>query len=136
MVHTSRAIRQGYLCGNSRASVRVRIDGDRANLNIKSATIGVERHEFEYPIPLEHAAVLLSELAGELIDKTRHELRHKGHLWEIDEFAGENAGLIVAEIELDDANESFERPDWLGEEVSDDARYYNTELARNPYSRW
>jgi adenylate cyclase len=136
MVHASRAIRQGYLCGNSRASVRVRIDGDQANLNIKSATIGVERHEFEYPIPLEHAEVLLSELAGELIDKTRHELRHEGHLWEIDEFAGDNAGLIVAEIELDDASESFARPDWLGEEVSGDARYYNTELARNPYSRW
>jgi adenylate cyclase len=135
-VHTSRPLLQGYLCGNARASARVRIDGDHANLNVKSATLGVERLEFEYPIPVEHARVLLSELAGEVIEKTRHELRHDGHLWEIDEFAGENAGLIVAEIELGDANESFGRPDWLGDEVSGHPRYYNTELARHPYSRW
>ena len=135
-VHASHVLRQGYLCGNTRASVRVRIDGDRANLNIKSATLGVERLEFEYPFPVEQAEVMLSELAGEVVEKTRHEVRHQGHLWEIDEFAGENEGLIVAEIELGDAEEAFERPDWLGEEVSADPRYYNSELARHPYSRW
>lgn len=135
-VHESRVLRQGYLCGNTRASVRVRIDGDRANLNIKSATLGVERLEFEYPIPPEHARVLLAELSGEVVEKTRHEVRHEGHIWEIDEFAGDNAGLIVAEIELEDAAEAFARPDWLGAEVSEDPRYYNNELARHPYSRW
>lgn len=136
MVQTSRALRQGYLCGNDRASVRVRIDGDQANLNIKSATLGVERLEFEFPIPLEQAEEMLSELAGEVIEKTRHEVRHQQHLWEIDEFAGDNTGLIVAEVELEDPHERLERPDWLGDEVSGDPRYYNTELARHPYSRW
>ena len=135
-VQASRALRQGYLCGNDRASVRVRIDGDQANLNIKSATLGVERLEFEYAIPVEQAEALLSELAGQVVEKTRHEVRHHEHLWEIDEFAGDNAGLIVAEVELEDAQERFERPDWLGDEVSGDPRYYNTELARHPYSRW
>jgi adenylate cyclase len=135
-VHESRVLRQGYLCGNRHASVRVRIDGERANLNIKSATLGVERLEFEYPIPPEHAEVLLADLCGEVIEKTRHEVRYQGHLWEIDEFAGENAGLIVAEIELEDADEAFARPDWLGTEVSHDPRYYNSELARHPYSQW
>lgn len=135
-VQASRTLRQGYLCGNDRASVRVRVDGDQANLNIKSATLGVERLEFEYAIALEQAEVMLSELAGQVVEKTRHEVRHHGHLWEIDEFAGDNAGLIVAEVELEDAQEPFERPDWLGDEVSGDPRYYNTELARHPYSRW
>lgn len=136
LVRESRTLRQGYLCGNTRASVRVRIDGGQANLNIKSATLGVERLEFEYSIPSEQALVLLTELSGEVIEKTRHEVRYGAHLWEIDEFAGENAGLIVAEIELEDADETFARPDWLGDEVSHDPRYYNTELARHPYSRW
>jgi len=135
-VHASHVLRQGYLCGNTRASVRVRIDGERANLNIKSATLGVERLEFEYPIPVEQAEVMLSELAGQVIDKTRHEVQHHGHLWEIDEFTGENEGLIVAEVELSDADEAFVRPDWLGDEVSEDPRYYNNELAQHPYSRW
>lgn len=136
MLQASRAIRQGYLCGNDRSSVRVRVDGDRANLNVKSATLGIERLEFEYSIPVEQAEVMLSELAGQVIAKTRHEVWHQGHLWEIDEFAGENSGLIVAEVELGGSDETFERPDWLGDEISDDPRYYNTELARHPYSRW
>ena len=135
-VREARAIRQGYLCGNPRASVRVRIDGEHANLNVKSATLGVERLEFEYAIPLDEAGVLLAELAGEVVEKTRHEVLYGDHLWEIDEFAGSNQGLIVAEVELADADEAFARPEWLGEEVSDDPRYYNTELARYPYTRW
>ncbi|TVP83708.1 MAG: CYTH domain-containing protein [Thioalkalivibrio sp.] len=135
-VQRSRSLRQGYLCGNERASVRVRVDGEDANLNVKSATLGVERLEFEYPIPADQARVLLSELAGQVVEKTRHEVRVGDHRWEIDEFAGDNAGLVVAEIELEDAGERFDRPQWLGEEVSEDPRYYNTELARHPYSRW
>ncbi|MFO8153997.1 CYTH domain-containing protein [Thioalkalivibrio sp.] len=135
-VDRSRSLRQGYLCGNKRASVRVRIEDGDANLNVKSATLGVERLEFEYPVPVDDARLLLSELAGQVIEKTRHEVRVGSHCWEIDEFAGRNAGLVVAEIELDHADETFDRPDWLGEEVSEDPRYYNTELARHPYSRW
>ncbi|MBS0003127.1 MAG: CYTH domain-containing protein [Thioalkalivibrio sp.] len=135
-VQQSRSLRQGYLCGNERASVRVRLEDREANLNIKSATLGVERLEFEYPVPVDDARLLLSELAGQVVEKTRHEVTVGGHCWEIDEFAGANAGLVVAEIELDDADEPFDRPDWLGEEVSEDPRYYNTELARHPYSRW
>ena len=135
-VEHSWPLRQGYLCGNGRASVRVRIAGKDANLNVKSATLGVERLEFEYPIPVDDARALLSDLAGRVVEKTRHEVRVGGHCWEIDEFEGDNAGLVVAEIELDDADEPFDRPDWLGEEVSEDPRYYNTELARHPYSRW
>lgn len=129
-------MRQGYLCGNERASVRIRVSGERASLNIKSATLGVERSEFEYPLPVDEALEMLDELAGAVLEKTRHELHHGGHLWEIDEFHGENQGLIVAEVELADAGEGVERADWLGEEVSDDPRYYNSELARHPYSRW
>jgi adenylate cyclase len=136
IVHASRRIQQGYLCGNQRASVRVRLDGEQANLNIKSATLGVERTEFEYPIPPADARAMLAELAGSVVEKTRHEVRHGGHLWEIDEFAGANQGLIVAELELGDPDEAFARPDWLGEEVSGEPRYYNTELAKHPYSRW
>lgn len=136
LIHRSTVMVQGYLCGNERASVRVRIAGAHANLNIKSATLGVERQEFEYLIPLPDAQVLLAELSGNVVEKTRHEVTVEGRVWEIDEFSGENQGLIVAEIELAHASEAFERPEWLGEEVSGDPRYYNSELARHPYSNW
>ena len=136
-VTRSRSLRQAYLNLEGPVSVRVRLDGVRANLNIKSATRGVTRTEFEYPIPRADAEELLEHLrVGAVIDKTRHEVDHRGHTWEIDEFAGENAGLIVAEIELDAADADFARPPWLGEEVSDDIRYYNVELALRPYRSW
>ena len=128
---------QGYLNEDGRSSVRVRIEGERANLNIKSASAGIHRQEFEYPIPLEDAHAMLAGLCvGGLIEKTRYRVRHGGHLWEVDLFAGDNAGLVVAEIELQHETEAFERPDWLGEEVSDDARYYNHFLARRPWKDW
>jgi adenylate cyclase len=134
---TGTLFRQGYMIGGEKASVRVRIEGDQANLNIKSATLGVRRSEFEYPIPLEDARVLLDELCEKpLIEKTRHLVKHAGHTWEIDVFSGDNAGLVVAEIELYHEDEAFERPPWLGEEVSDDPRYYNVCLVREPYSKW
>ncbi|WP_434212091.1 CYTH domain-containing protein [[Pseudomonas] boreopolis] len=122
--------------GEQKASVRVRIQGDRAFLNLKSREVGHTRQEFDYPIPVEDARALLALCVGGLIDKRRHLVRHAGHLWEVDEFLGDNAGLVVAEIELDDAGEWFERPDWLGEEVTDDVRYYNLALAVRPYSSW
>lgn len=131
------AFRQGYLVGSVKASVRVRIEGDNANINIKSATLGITRQEFEYPIPLEDAETLLTSLCEKpLIEKTRYHVRYAEHVWEIDVFEGENAGLVVAEIELDDEHEIFARPDWLGEEVSGDPRYYNVSLVKHPFRDW
>ncbi|QEP43311.1 CYTH domain-containing protein [Ectothiorhodospiraceae bacterium BW-2] len=129
--------RQGYLIGAEKASVRVRIEGDRANLNIKSKTLTIERQEFEYPIPLAEAEELLDTLCEQpQISKRRYRVAVGQHEWEIDEFEGENAGLIVAEIELKSVDEPFELPDWAGEEVSDDPRYYNVQLVKHPYCQW
>lgn len=128
---------QGYLAGNDECSVRVRISGGDARLNIKSATLGIERLEFEYPLPLADAEQMLRALCGtRTLEKTRHYLRYGAHVWEIDEFSGANAGLVVAELELDLADEHFDRPPWLGAEVSDDPRYYNSRLVEHPYSQW
>jgi len=128
---------QGYLSRDAQSAIRVRVKGEKAQLNIKHTLDGIHRLEFEYPIPVEDARELLQRVAlRPLIDKTRHHVRRGRHLWEIDEFRGENAGLVVAEIELSAADEAFERPSWLGEEVSDDARYYNSNLSEHPYSRW
>jgi adenylate cyclase len=134
-VTSSSYLRQGYLGGDC-VSVRVRIDDDMANLNIKSRTPGIARSEFEYGIPLADAHALLALVEGPILEKVRHRVEYAGHVWEIDEFGGDNAGLIVAEIELDRVDEPFERPDWIGLEVTDDIRYYNLNLSREPYSRW
>lgn len=129
--------RQGYLCDSGPASVRVRIGGQQAYLNIKSATLGVQRSEYEYEIAMEEAEELLAQLARKpLVEKTRYCVAHAQHIWEIDVFEGDNAGLVVAEIELRSADESFERPPWLGAEVSDDPRYYNVCLVEHPYKDW
>ncbi|MDR9436924.1 MAG: CYTH domain-containing protein [Thiohalophilus sp.] len=128
---------QGYLIGAREASVRVRIEGERANLNIKSATLGIHRQEYEYPIPLADAREMLDTLCEKpVIEKTRYHVEHAGHTWEVDVFEGENAGLVVAEIELASESETFEQPDWLGEEVSADPRYYNVSLVKHPYKAW
>ncbi|HST43792.1 MAG TPA: CYTH domain-containing protein [Luteimonas sp.] len=134
---------QGYIndqaamdSGAQRASVRVRIGGEAAYLNLKSRALGHTRQEFEYPIPLEDARALLDLCVGGRIEKRRHLVRHGAHLWEVDEFLGDNAGLVVAEIELAAAHEAFERPPWLGVEVTDSARHYNLALATHPYSQW
>jgi adenylate cyclase len=133
----SERMAQCYLAGPpARCSVRVRIAGDVAHLNIKSVTLGVERDEYEYAIPLADAERLLATLAGNRVEKVRHHVEAGRHLFEIDEFLGDNAGLIVAEVELSHADEEFPRPPWLGREVSDLARYYNLNLATHPYSRW
>ena len=131
------AFSQGYLVGSKHASVRVRIQGKRAFLNIKSATIDITRQEFEYEIPLADASEMLETLCEKpIIDKTRYLLKNENHVWEIDVFSGENEGLIVAEIELSDKAESFDKPDWLGAEVSGDARYYNVSLVKHPFKDW
>jgi adenylate cyclase len=134
---------QGYLndlaaldAGAQKASVRVRIQGDRAFLNLKSRERGASRQEFDYPIPVEDARALLALCLGGVIDKRRHLVHHAGKLWEVDEFLGDNAGLVVAEIELDHVDESFALPPWAGREVTDDVRYYNLALASHPFTAW
>lgn len=130
--------RQGYLALTTQAVVRVRTAGDIGILTIKGKAIdalGMVRPEFEYDIPLAEAEQLLHVCQANLIEKTRHKLEHQGHLWEIDVFAGDNAGLILAEIELASIEESFARPDWLGKEVTLDHRYKNACLAQQPYEK-
>jgi adenylate cyclase len=129
--------RQGYLLGARRASLRVRLEGSRAFLNIKSQVLGIVRKEYEYPMPFEEAEEILAHLCeGELIEKIRYHVPYEGHLWEIDVFQGANAGLIVAEIELTSPEAVFPLPPWVGEEVSHDKRYYNVYLAEHPYPFW
>ena len=136
-VERSVPMRQGYLSSDARSSVRLRIAADQAFLNIKSGTFGIQRSEYEYPIPRADAEEMLDRLCEKpLLEKTRHYLHFGGHLWEIDEFAGDNAGLIVAEVELSHPDEAVALPDWLGTEVSHDLRYYNSQLARHPYRNW
>ncbi len=134
---------QGYIndtasmdSGAQKASVRVRIQGDEAYLNIKSRELGHTRQEFEYPVPVNEARELLALCVGGLIDKRRHLVQHDGLLWEVDEFLGDNAGLVVAEVELESAGQVFAKPDWAGAEVTDELRYYNLALASKPYTQW
>ncbi len=135
--HHAERLRQGYLNHETHCSIRVRTSDDRAWLNIKGVTIGMQRQEFEYEIPLADAHAILDTLSRKpLIEKVRHYVRLGRHCWEIDEFEGENAGLIVAEIELDYLEEPFDKPDWVGEEVTHDVRYYNTSLSLHPYRQW
>lgn len=129
-------IRQGYLNRDKQRTVRIRISGGRGYLTVKGVAEGLARPEFEYEIPLRDAEQMLSLCEGPLLEKRRHVLTHAGMTWEVDEFLGENAGLIVAEIELDSEQQRFERPDWLHTEVTDDARYLNSNLSVQPYSRW
>jgi CYTH domain-containing protein len=119
------------------ATVRVRIAGDRAFLTLKGATTGITRLEFEYEIPVGDADTLLTELCqAPLIEKTRYRIPIGNHTWEVDEFWGDNAGLIVAEVELKSADEPIELPAWVGQEVSNDPRYYNANLVQHPYCTW
>ncbi len=127
-------IAQGYLATDP--TVRVRIKGETGFLTIKGKSLdGISRSEFEYPIPVADALELL-KLCPKVLDKTRHLVNFGGFTWEIDEFHGENAGLIVAELELPAVDTPYSRPDWLGEEVTGDVRYYNSMLSQNPYCRW
>jgi CYTH domain-containing protein len=129
--------KQGYLNPQKERVVRVRIAGAKAMLTVKGLTRGVSRSEFEYPIPVEDAAALLDQICEQpVIEKHRHKETHGGHTWEIDVFHGENEGLVVAELELKSESEAFERPAWLGAEVSSDPRYFNSNLLKNPYKNW
>lgn len=131
------AFRQGYLCATVERVVRVRLEGTQGLLTVKGPTLGTTRLEFEYDIPYADAACMLDELCERpLIEKTRFTVSVGRHVWEIDEFHGDNAGLVVAEIELSAPDEPFERPPWLGREVSDDPRYFNANLIRYPFAQW
>ena len=131
-------VKQGYLPGDGPLLVRVREQDEKAFLTLKGKTTGVTRAEFEYLIPREDAEELLKLCKRPLIDKVRYLIPAEDgvHTWEVDRFFGENEGLLIAEVELANENESFSRPDWLGREVSGDAHYYNSNLAEHPYSEW
>lgn len=134
---TPTLIRQGYLSSHPDRVVRVRIEGERGSLTIKGRTQGITRGEWEYEIPLDEADALLNNLCERpLIEKTRTRIDSDGLTWEVDDFLGDNAGLVVAEIELQSETQTFRRPAWLGQEVSDDARYFNANLLRHPYKMW
>jgi len=134
---TGTIYRQGYIATKKGTTVRVRLAGNQGYITIKGASKGISRAEYEYSIPAEDAQEMLDNLCEPpLIEKTRYKIEIAGLIWEVDEFSGKNQGLIVAEVELTDANQTIEMPDWIGQEVSDDARYYNANLAQHPYSEW
>ena len=134
---SSSVLKQGYLANQNNASVRVRIAHGKAHLNIKSKTLGIRRSEYEYQIPVEDAEEMLQHLAEQpVISKTRYLVQYAEHVWELDVFDGENSGLVVAEIELKSEQETFALPDWAGEEVSGDPKYYNINLVKHPFSKW
>ena len=129
--------RQGYLNLDKDRTVRVRVAGDSAYLTVKGRTEGATRQEYEYRIPPDDANEMLTNLCHRpLIEKCRYLVRHGGLDWEIDEFFGDNAGLVVAEVELESEDQHFDRPAWLGEEVTSDPRYYNASLVQHPYHTW
>ncbi|MCU7853785.1 MAG: CYTH domain-containing protein [Candidatus Thiodiazotropha sp. (ex Monitilora ramsayi)] len=136
-VESESRLKQGYLATQSNATIRVRISEKQAMLNIKGATSGIRRSEYEYEIPLQDAQEILDNLTEDsIIDKVRYQVRCDDHIWDLDVFHGDNAGLIVAEIELSTEDENFRVPEWAGLEVSGDVKYYNASLVRKPYKYW
>lgn len=133
--HQSKCMKQGYLCNEKEKTVRVRTDGTNGYLTIKGITNGIQRKEYEYQIPLNEAEELIALCDG-VIEKTRHYIPIEKHVYEVDVFEGLNKGLIVAEIELKSVDEEFVKPEWLGEEVSHDTRYFNAQLIKVPFSQW
>lgn len=130
-------LRQGYISAEPGRIVRVRIEADRASLTIKGLASGISCGEWEYPIPLADGQALLKEVCQPpLIEKVRHRILYEGLLWEVDEFSGDNAGLVVAEVELESESQEFARPSWLGAEVSHERRYANANLLKHPYRLW
>jgi adenylate cyclase len=136
-VRQRRLLRQAYLANTARCSIRVRIAGEEAGLSVKAMTPGVSRAEYEVGIAVADATAMMQDLReGAIVEKWRHIVPHEGHEWEIDEFLGDNTGLVIAEIELESEDEPFARPEWLGEDVTHDPRYYNFRLAMQPYRQW
>ena len=132
-----RVYRQGYLSTDPDRTVRVRLSGGEAYLTVKGRAQGLSRAEFEYAIPAADAADLLDRLCLKpLIEKTRYRIAHGGRVWEVDEFHGENRGLVLAEVELEEPEEEVPLPGWVGREVTEDPRYQNANLVSKPFSRW
>ena len=132
-----RRYRQGFLNTAKERTVRVRTDGTKGFLTVKGPSVGSVRTEFEYEIPVEDADAILEDLCEQpVIEKIRYRIPWGSHTWEVDEFLGENEGLVIAEIELSQANEPFEKPPWLGRDVTGDPRYYNACLVTHPYRQW
>jgi len=130
-------IRQAYMAFGPPTAVRVRIAGEAATINVKTATLAIRRKEFEYPIPMADAEELMAACcAGCVVEKIRYAVPYAGAEWEVDVFSGENAGLVVAEIELSHEDQPFDVPPWAGAEVSDEPRYLNTHLSQQPFSKW
>jgi adenylate cyclase len=130
-------LRQGYISRQSGRTVRIRTCNNEGYLTIKGRSTGITRLEFEYTIPLEDANILLDQLCEQpLLEKIRYLVDYKGFIWEIDEFLGDNRGLLIAEIELEEEDQPFAKPGWIGVEVTGDIRYYNSSLIRNPFIRW
>lgn len=129
--------RQGYIVSGKDCTVRIRVADEQGYITIKGASEGISRSEYEYAIPLQDATELLNSLCQRpLIEKTRYRILWGNAVWEVDEFAGENQGLIMAEVELDHPNQPLEFPDWIGQEVSNDPHYFNANLAKHPFSQW
>jgi adenylate cyclase len=134
---TGTMYRQGYLNSAKERTVRIRTVGDQAFLTIKGITVGATRAEYEYPIPFDECNAMLDTLAEKpLIEKKRYKIKRGDLTWEIDEFFGDNKGLIVAEVELQSESQAFDKPDWVGDEVGGDPRYFNSNLIKHPYTRW
>jgi len=131
-----KSLQQGYLSQHPARSVRVRIANQKATLTIKGKSEGIRRLEFEYVIPIEDAQQLLDLCEGSIIQKIRYNVEHEGFTWDVDVFGGDNEGLILAEVELENEDQAPALPAWIGQEVSDDVRYYNANLVSNPYIRW
>ncbi len=131
------AYRQGYLSAVKERTVRVRTIDEQGFLTIKGISVGATRSEYEYEIPPEDANAMLNDLCEKpIIEKNRYKIQYAGFTWEVDEFFGENDGLVVAEIELESEEQSFDKPEWVGEEVTGDVRYFNSNLIKEPYSKW
>jgi len=129
-------MRQGYLIADPKKTIRVRLAGNQGFLTIKGLSVGATRPEFEYKIPKNDAVRLLENFAVAGLTKVRYYINYKNKVWEVDEFAGENSGLIIAEIELSSENEQYEIPEWIEKEVTGEAKYYNSNLSKNPYKNW
>jgi adenylate cyclase len=130
------AYRQGYLSTTPERTVRVRHAGEAAFLTVKGISIGASRAEFEYPIPVADVDDLLALCERPIIEKVRYRIGHAGLLWEVDVFGGDNAGLVVAEVEIPSPDTAVEVPAWAGAEVTDDPRYFNANLVSHPFSAW
>lgn len=129
--------RQGYLNSIKERTVRIRTVGEKAFLTIKGITVGASRAEYEYEIPFADCNAMLDTLAEKpIIEKKRYKIARAGLTWEIDEFFGENAGLIVAEVELESEDQKIDKPEWIGEEVTGDPRYFNSNLIKHPFTKW